>query len=395
MRITLLKTIAYILSLGTICLLVTSCSFPTAGLYQGLTHQSVVKKPKYIAVLLPLTGPMGSQGEAVRNGFMAAYGYVKQSEPDAPIVRVFDTSQGHITALYQQAVAEGADFVVGPLAKDQVQILSSSGQVTVPTLALNDLSGKPVPNLFGFDLSSQQEASQAALRARQEGHNRAIVIFPAGEWGQKIAEAFIQRWQATGGLVVDTVAYPAHGDLYSQLRQVLGVMPPPRHSSGGKRYQPKPRQDMDMFFMVAFPQQARQIKSILNFYNVGTVPVYATSLVYSGILNPANDSDLNGVEFSDMPWIVGPDIPQWSQMREGIQTDFPDSYRRSPRLYALGIDAYHLTYRLGFMIKNNTSETGTTGKLTLNSDHQIQRQLQWATIQEGIPVLVDSLMGKP
>ncbi len=397
MKIKLLKRMSYgLLAVLTVCFL-ASCSLSSVIKTHGSTMgRSVPQKPKQIALLLPLQGSTGAQGEAVRNGFMAGYNYVKQSEPDAPIVKVVDTSQGNIVALYQQAVAEGADFVVGPLAKDQVQTLAASGQLTVPTLALNNIGNvKAVPNLYEFDLSSQLEAEQVADQAKKDGHSRVIVIFPAGEWGQGIAGAFMRRWQTLGGQVVTTVAYSAHGDLYSQLRQVLGVEPPPRHSSGGKRYQPTPRQDVDVFFMVAFPQQARQIKSILNFYNVGTVPVYATSLIYSGIPNPAKDSDLNGVEFSDMPWIVGPDIPQWSQMRDGIKADWPDSYNRSPRLYALGIDAYHLTYGLSNMANTGKSQTGTTGRLTLNSEQQIQRQLQWAKMQDGAPVLVESLLGKP
>lgn len=370
---------------GAVALIVGGCS--TSGVPGGASMGSGGAKPTKVALLVPLQGDVGRSGDAIRNGFLTAYYYAKQQQPDAPSVDVVDTSHGNIVDLYQQAVANGADFVVGPLTKNDLRALAGQGKVTVPTLALNTLDdGSRVGNLYQFGLSPQNEAEQVAEKAKQDGHARALVIVPAGAWGQGIAAAFTKRWQSLGGEVVDTYAFPLKGDYSFGVRNLLRVNnPPPKHTKpGAPRYVPRPQQDADMIFLAAFPQQARQIKPALAFYDAH-MQVYATSMIYSGTPSPTYDQDLNGIEFGDMPWLLGPDLPQWGEMRERIQGLWGSSYNASPRLYALGIDAYHLTYRLRQLASSATTLQGATGTLSVNSNLYIRRQLEWATIQNGLP----------
>lgn len=338
-----------------------------------------VPKAKNVALLLPLQGSAGESGQAIRNGFLAAYYYAKQNnQVGTPEVKVVDTSGGNVVALYQQAVTNGADFIVGPLTKAEVQTLANAGGLTVPTLALNTLpSQRNVTNLYQFGLSPQDEAEQAAVKARQDGHSRALVIAPAGDWGTDVAQAFEQKWQAQGGTVVQRFAYPPKADFAGLVRGALGIEQHTKKAS----LNAVPRQDVDAIFMVAFPADARVIKPLLTFYNASNIPVYSTSVVYSGIPAPQYDNDLNGVIFNDMPWVVGPDIPAWTDIRNNAQTLWPASYQRSPRLYALGVDAYHLTYVFNQLA---TGVVGATGKLTLRNQ-RVYRQLEWATMQDGTP----------
>lgn len=334
-------------------------------------------KPKQIALLLPLQGGNATSGQAIRNGFLTAYYYAKQQQADAPAVTVMDTSGADIVALYQQAVDKGADFVVGPLTKENLQTLAGKGALTRPTLALNTLdNGAVVGNLYQFGLSPQEEASQAAIRAHNDGRQRAIILYPNGSWGQGVAMAFQNQFQSAGGTVVASYPFVPREDFSTGVAQALGVDPAAKRSA-------RPRQDIDMVFLVAFPQEARQIRPQFLFYNAGSLPIYATSLIYSGTPNPQYDTDLNGIQFDDMPWILGPDMPQWAEMREHIKTLWATSYAKSPRLYALGIDAYHLTYRLADM--GSSTLPGATGGLSVGADQHIQRQLSWASIQNGVP----------
>lgn len=370
------KTLGVLTLLAT--LLLSACSMLNLPAGGGGTTPNV-PKAKNVALLLPLQGNAGESGQAIRNGFLAAYYYAKQNnQAGAPEVKVVDTSGGNIVALYQQAVANGADFVVGPLTKTDVQALANQGGLAVPTLALNTLpSQRNVINLYQFGLSPQDEAEQAAIKARQDGHSRALVIAPAGNWGTDAAQAFEQKWQAQGGTVVQRFAYPPKADFAGLIRNALGIEQHTKKAS----LDAKPRQDIDMIFMVAFPADGRQIKPMLTFYNASNIPVYSTSLVYNGIPAPQYDNDLNGVMFDDMPWIVGPDIPAWADIRNNAQNLWASSYNRSPRLYALGVDAYHLTYVFNQL---SSGVVGATGKLTLRNQ-RIYRQLEWATMQDGTP----------
>lgn len=368
--------------------------FGLAGCVAGANgigmRQKAVGQPTKVALLLPLQGPNAANGQAIRNGFLTAYYYAKERQSNAPAVEVMDTSQGSILDVYQQAVSRGARFVVGPLTKGELQALAEQNKLSVPTLALNTLDNTSrVDNLYQFGLSPLDEATQAAVRAKQDGHRRVLVIAPAGEWGQKIAAAFIKQWKALGGVVVNSYAYQTKADFSYGIRTSLRIentMSKNTHS--GFRYVPNSNMNADVIFLAAFPQQARQIKPTLNFYGAGSIPVYGTSLIYSGIPSPMYDQDLNGIEFEDMPWILGPDKPQWAQMRDRIKNMWASSYSASPRLYALGIDAYHITYRLNSLIGSSATLTGATGQLSVDADQHIKRQLEWARMENGVPTLL-------
>merc|ERR1712000_3169 len=69
-------------------------------------------------------------------------------------------------------------------------------------------------------------------------------------------------------------------------------------------FEPRRREDADWVFLVALPQQGRMIKPALAFNFANDLPVYATSHVFSGVVNSLKDRDLNGVRFCDVPWLL-------------------------------------------------------------------------------------------
>src|SRR5690606_24490103 len=149
-----------------------------------------------------------ASGQAVRNGFLASYYAAKEQNPNTPTVDVLDTSKGNVVALYQQAIAQGADFVVGPLKKEDVETLAASGNLPVPVLALNTLNdGRSVRNLYQFGLSPQEEAMQVAVKAVQNGYSRALVVAADDAWSQGVADAFQQQFVMQGGVITEDFAY--------------------------------------------------------------------------------------------------------------------------------------------------------------------------------------------
>ena len=69
------------------------------------------------------------------------------------------------------------------------------------------------------------------------------------------------------------------------------------------------------------------------------MPVYATSLIYTGRADPVRDVDLDGVLFADMPWMLLGE-GQIQELRQNLQRDWPYAYSDLDRLYALGMDSY-------------------------------------------------------
>jgi len=106
----------------------------------GILAQTNV--PDQIALLLPLHGKFAKMGQAVRDGFMTAYYANLKMLSKSPKIKIYDTSENDVINLYQQAVNDGARFVVGPLTKENVAKLASYNNLKVTDLALNYLTNR-------------------------------------------------------------------------------------------------------------------------------------------------------------------------------------------------------------------------------------------------------------
>lgn len=350
-----------------------------------------------VALLLPITGKLAASGEAIKNGYMAGY-YDGKSVPGAPkAVKVYDTNTDNVQAVYRKAVAEGANFVVGPLTHDQVESVEKIGNLPVPTLALNytPTAGKGTRNHYQFALSPQDEARQVAKVARQSGHTKAIIIAPANSWGQGVANTFRKAWTEQGGVIVDSLSYNKQTRLDQSIKKLLRVVEPDRDdrknsaaASTDAKAAPERRDDVDMIFLVAAPTVARQVKPLLRFYYAANIPVYATSQVYSGHANPLQDKDLNSIRFCDIPWILDKNNSNIRAAHQEMQELLPHARPQSTRLYAFGLDAYTLTTELYRAPSQPRTIPGMTGMLYLGDGQQIFRQLQWAQFRNGEPYLI-------
>lgn len=331
--------------------------------------------PKHIALLLPLQGALSDSGQAVRNGFLSAY-YASPAKP-TQTVSFFDTAQNqNVSALYQQAVSQGADSVVGPLTKEEVQQLVSQGNFSVPTLALNYTDvwfGSLPAHFYEFGLSPIDEAKQLAEKSWQTGHKRALLIAPEGAWGQRVVKSLSANWQTLGGSIVDTFYFNDQTDLNAGIATLLHANTSNNRNKSVATEEQR-RHDFDVIFLLAPPQTARQIVPLLKYYYIANVPIYATSIVYSGTPSPA-DSDLNGVTFADMPWTL-----------QNVNASAIKSDSKTNRLYALGRDAYMLSNQFNrFSLLPNFPIYGATGALTLTPQQQIYRRLAWVQMHHGHP----------
>ena len=355
-------------------------------------------QPRQIALLLPLRGEYG--GAAVRDGFMAAW---YASAASRPPLMMYDASALDIRRVYRQAVAEGADFIVGPLEKEALRQLSDAPGLSVPTLALNRLeeaeqspdynSGRALPSLTQFGLAPEDEAVQVAERAFRDGHTNALIIMPANHWGQRLYATFRATWMSLGGLAPDKIEYPADGSDYAlPVKRLLNIDGSEQRARSLRlkldrplEHRPRLRQDADMIFMVATPTAARQIVPQLRFHRAEHLPVYATSHIFSGNENRQADQDMNGVVFTDMPWILNADEDA-ATLQAMLDAGFQASESAYRRLYALGVDAYQLIPQLGRLaFEEDASYAGVTGRLSMSRDGRIYRKLDWGKIVNGRP----------
>ncbi len=328
--------------------------------------------PKHIAVLLPLQGKLGAMGQSVRDGFLNGY-YENHAEQ---AISFYDTSNSTpLAALYQKALNEGANIVIGPLSKENVQELARTSRLTVPTVALNYTSGN-IPNLYQFGLSSSDETQQAAEKAWSAGHSRALLIVEKSAWGDNSSKNLIARWQSQGGVIADTLYFTPQTDFNTAIAGLLHIDPKAdrvktRDGNSKQQLAKQRRHDFDVIFLLAHPDAARAIVPQLRYYYVDKTPIYSTSAIYSGSPSPTKDLDLNGVLFSELPFVLKQSSPATGS----------DS-----RLFAVGHDAYLISHELPRLTTLPYFPIyASTGALVLNSQHHIYRRLPWAKMHDGHP----------
>ena len=363
-----------------------------------LRKQEDVAVPDHIALLLPLSGNFAKASDAIRDGFIAAY--YSQSTHRSQTIKVYDTSdpKQSFSDIYQQAVNEGAQFIVGPLRKQSIQQLLEHDLLPVPTMALNyiGLDSPPPSNLYMFGLSPEEEARQVAQRTWLDGHIHAAAIYPSGPWGERVYNAFKSQWEDIGGVIVGQQTYTSTGRDFSQpIRDLLEI------NSSKQRFRKlttvlhrkvkfteRRRQDIDFIFLAGYPRQARQIRPQIKFYHAADIPIYSTSHVFTGNLNQERDRDMDGMIFGDMPWVLTESTSHHG-LRGDIESLISDAGNRLQRLYALGIDAFNIIPAINTLTNYSYERfDGETGSLSLDEYRRIKRQLTWVKFRSGRPSLI-------
>ena len=351
----------------------------------------LLEYPRQIALLLPLSGSAATAGRAIQNGFLGAYFATASGLDDRQRVRVYDVnSEGGAAAAYATAVNEGAEFVVGPLLKRNVNELANDILVPVPVLTLNYLSDDTLapPGLYQFALAPEDEAISAAHRALQDGHTRGVALVPNNEWGRRLLTSFITEYEGLGGTLLDYRSYtPGKQDFSDEIETLMGLSGSVqryrrlRANIGGTlQFDPRRRQDADFIFLATDAAAGRLLKAQLKFHYSGDIPVYSTSSVNS--LDGRSNADLNGIMFADTPWVIDPQ--PWIENLPGQFAEFWPDERRLTRLHAMGYDAYNLIASLyGARGGNMTELNGATGELFLDATGRVHRRLAWAQFQRG------------
>lgn len=355
-------------------------------------------RPKRVSLLLPLSGRLQQSGQAIRDGFIAAYYESLKKGYQVPEVQLLDHNKiDNLDSAYAQAQANNSQWLVGPLNKSDVQNLQQRDLLPIPTLALNygerskTEAQIPPVNLFQFGLAAEDEARQIAEQAWQDGHQRALVLVPQGAWGERVFTAFREHWLELGGDIEEVRFYPNLNDYNPEISALLNVDDSQKRHRTMERlvrldidFEPRRRQDADWLFMLGLPSQARLIKPALAFNFASELPVYATSHVFSGSINKQKDRDLNGIHFCDAPWLL-----RESELKTEINSSLEKGQGNYSRLYAMGVDAFRLLTRVKQLQAFPESQVfGATGRLSLDFERRIIRQTECTQFHGGTPTLL-------
>lgn len=332
--------------------------------------------PRQVALLLPLT-QLASVSQAIRDGFMTAY--FSDAVEQRPDVRVYDAGRTPADAIaaYRQAVADGADQVVGPLQREAVGELFRL-PLEARVLALNhpDTGEVPPPGSAEFGLLPDAEGAQVAEHMLSRGITRAAVVIAGADWAERAARAFRTQFEAGGGMVAgESRLGDKDVDFATAIAQATGTL-----GSGA---------DAGVFISTR-PQQARLLVPQLRVAGIAA-PVFATSHIYAGDNSASLDRDLDGVEFCDAPWLFGPIAGRPQRAAIAGRLDSANGF--GGRLFAFGMDAYALLPYLDWLLAHpDAYVAGATGELTADTFGRISRLVGWARFRGGIAEPVDGAL---
>mgnify|MGYP000223316227 CR=1 FL=1 len=348
------------------------------------------RRPDNIALALPLTGSLANAGKAIRDGFMATFYADKYHTSSNTEITFYDTNGKSFAAVHQEILNNEPDLIIGPLDKASLTELSQLDSLPTPVLALNYLNNNARPpfQLYQFGLSAEDEALQLADKLWSKGIRKVATIMPENDWGQRIYKAFSEDWLKRNGEIVNN-AFFTKKQLSGVVENLLSVNESKQRARSVRNtivesleFTPRRRQDIDAIIMVAKPPTARQLKPLFSFHYAGNIPIYSTSHIYSGTPSPQKDADLNGVKFTETPWVLS----HTNAIKHQVHQLFPKQSRRYDRLFALGADTYTLAPRLVLLEQIKGSQvSGQTGLLTMNDNNQIHRKLDWARFSDGEP----------
>jgi uncharacterized protein len=360
--------------------------------------------PKRILLALPLTGRNSESGLTVQAGFMAAL--AEWPESTRPSVVTLDTQNLSSESLTQI----DADICVGPLLKSDIEPLLNVLPPRLPVLLLNTLSDEqqrryaPTRALWQYALRPEDEATSIAQLLSEQALLTGISISLRNEWAERGRMAFASAFTALGGhLLIDQSLDPDQTDLNAFMRAALGLEISTRrkdriaHISGLKlNFVARPNEQIQFIVYSGPPLFGVQLRQQCRYWYAEHIPMVAFSDIYSE--NALTNADLNGVFWSDMPWVIQATDAIQKRRQALLNTAFAPYLNK--RLFAMGLDAFELGGEL-YLARDHAATRawptqlfdGASGQLSLTPDGHLKRFTAFAQLSDtGNPRPVSALV---
>lgn len=310
-----------------------------------------------VALLLPLSGEGKILGDIIKRGFDDAKGQ------DSLMVQVFDTDTAPVSDLLTQAKQQGAQTVIGPLLKNRVDEMLVSPEINnLNVLALNSTpNAKAVAKVCYYGLSPESEAKSAAERFQKDGLNNAVVLAPNGDFGQRSADAFAQRWRQLTNKDAD-IRY------YNEAFEGVSLLQSAALAQGSGIY------------VLGTAEQLVDVKQgIDNSPLANQYPIYTSSRSNSPNNGPDFRLTMEGVKFSEIPLLSDPESDEYKKAEQIAESDFS-----MMRLYAMGSDTWSIANKFNeFRQIPGYKVHGLTGILSAGTNCNIEREMNWLQYRSG------------
>ncbi len=327
-----------------------------------------------VALLLPLSGPSGTLGQAMLDAAQMALYDLADERLQLVTRDTKGTPDGASTAA-QQVLSQGAQIILGPLLASEVGAVKPIAQAAhVPVVAFSTdttLAGQGT-YLMGFLPS--EEVARVTAYAHAQGHNRFAVLAPSTPYGQVIADAVKNAVAANGATLAKAEFYdPGLNGMAAAVK---------RFASEGVDY--------DALFLPEGGSRIKVLAPQLPYFKIDPDQV---KFLGTGLW----DDPTIGTEPSlDGGWYAAP-APS---ARAPFEQRFSQLYRHPPpRLATLGYDATALAAVLARApqgadfsdqaLTNPNGFSGLDGIFRFRTNGLVQRGLAVLQVQRGSNTIID------
>lgn len=313
-----------------------------------------------IGLVLPVSGDGQILGRTILSGFNDAKG-------DSTIpVQIFDSSTQTIDEIVAQAKQAGIKALVGPLLKQNLDaIINNPATVQgMDVLTLNATSNvRAINQMCYYGLSPEDEAESAANKMWNDGVRNPVVAMPQNELGQRVGNAFNVRWQQLASTDANIRYYNLTADV------------PYFFQENGS--------NSTALYVVANPDELAEIKGYLA-NSAPNVRIYASSRSNASSNGAEYAMQMNGVQFSDIPFFKETDSSQYKKVAGSTGGEY-----QLMRLYAMGSDAWLLINHFNELRQiPGYRLSGLTGVLSAGPNCNVERDMTWFQYQDGAIVPV-------
>ena len=171
--------------------------------------------PIKVAILLPLSGDSAPVGNAMLDAATLAlydeYMSMPADQIHSQIVLLpRDSGNSPVTAAAaaQQAVNQGATFIVGPLFGQAVTAMKPMLKVRkIPVISFSNNQAVAEPNIYTFGFLPEQQVLRIGEYAYLNDFQRVAVLAPNDAYGQKVRDELSANFAQKGGLVSPAELY--------------------------------------------------------------------------------------------------------------------------------------------------------------------------------------------
>lgn len=228
----------------------TATPLPTAP------KAAIVKGEVRAALLLPLSGPQAATGQALSNAAQLALFEIADAKFSLIPLDTKGTAEGAAAAA-QQALAQGADIILGPVFSFEVKaVAQATREQALPILAFTTDRSVTGNGVYALGFLPGQQVARVLAHARDQGKRRIGALVRLDDYGRAVAEA-IKDSCAQLGLELVALDYydPATTDFTTVVKRFAARRPPPGQKA--------------VFDAVMVPDEGvrlRNITSLLSYY---------------------------------------------------------------------------------------------------------------------------------